>query len=535
MRLLSLLVLLLGASAIGFAQASPKVLPADRPIEQAVDHYIDLQLKENRVEPAPHADDAEFLRRITLDLVGRIPTLAELDSYLADADPNKKANLVDRLMASPAYARHQAQELYTLLRLSDNSRKAPKGGALHEYLLTAVKENRSWDGMFRDLILPDETNAKTKGAAEFLKSRVKDLNRLTIDVSSIFFGVNVSCAQCHDHPHVPAWTQDHFYGMKSFLARTFDNGGFLAEKDFGSVKYIPNKGQEKVAPVMFLTGKKLDVPGLTEPTKEEKKKEQARLDSAKSAKKPAAPPEFSLRARFVETVLEPGQRDYFARALVNRVWHRLYGRGLVMPLDQMHLENPPSHPELMHWLARDLVEHGYDLRRLTRGLVLSQAYARSSRTNSQSVPPQYFAVAQVRALTPAQMGTSLRLATADQSGGLDEAKLETIERSGERLASMFVQPGDNFQVSVSEAMLLANNDSVAKELLESGLVAQLAKEPDLKKRADLAVRATLGRPAEAQEISLLSKYMKARDDRVEAACRQVVWALLTSAEFRFNY
>src|SRR5437764_2683975 len=133
------------------------------------------------------------------------------------------------------------------------------------------------------------TDPKSKDSDEFLKTRIKDLNRLTIDVSTIFFGVNVSCAQCHDHPHVHDWTQDHFYGMKSFFARTVEAGTFLGERDFGVVKYVPNKGKEKEAPVMFLTGRKLDVPGLKEPTKEEKKQEQDRIEGAKKQKKAPAP------------------------------------------------------------------------------------------------------------------------------------------------------------------------------------------------------------------------------------------------------
>src|SRR5439155_26490633 len=121
-------------------------------------------------------------------------------------------------------------------------------------------ENRPRERMFRDVMLPDTTDKKTQGSSEFLRSRVKDLNRLTVDVSTTFFGVNVSCAQCHDHPHVHDWKQDHFYGMKSFLARTFEKGGRLEERDQGVVKFIPNKGKEKVAQVMFLTGKVVEEP-----------------------------------------------------------------------------------------------------------------------------------------------------------------------------------------------------------------------------------------------------------------------------------
>jgi Protein of unknown function (DUF1549)/Protein of unknown function (DUF1553) len=519
------------------------LLPSDCPAEKVVDHYVAALLQADKITAAPLADDATLIRRLTLDLLGRIPTTAETDAYVSSADPEKKVKLVDRLLASPGFIRHQATELNTLLQAEEAGRKGSRKTALREFLVDSLAKNQGWDKIFRELLLPDDGNTKTPGASEFIKSRVKDLNKLTVDVSTLFFGVNVSCTQCHDHPHVAEWKQDHFYGMKSFFARTVDNGGFLAEKDFGVVKYIPNKASEKEAPVMFLTGKKLDVPGMKEPTKEEKKKEQERLDSAKKAKKAAAPPQFSLRAKLVETALEPGQRDVFARAIVNRTWHRFLGRGLVMPLDQMHTENPASHPELLQWLARDLIEHGYDLRRLIRGIVLSDAYARSSRCEGER-PPQdkYFAVAQVRALTPMQMAVSLKLATIDQQalpadGAEREKRMEALEKIAESLTRHFTQPGDHFQVSVSEAMLFANNESLQKELLEGTgtLSKRLLQESDPVRRVDLAIRTVLCRPARSEEAQAIVAYLVDRQDRAESACQQVIWALLTSAEFRFNH
>jgi hypothetical protein len=451
--------------------------------------------------------------------------------------------LVDRLLASSAFARHQAQEFYTFLH-QDEQRKGARRTLLYDYLLTAFAENRGWDRMFREMLLPDDGNPALRGAGDFLKSRVKDTNRLTIDASVAFFGVNVSCAQCHDHPHVPAWTQDHFYGMKTFFARTVEVGGFLGERDFGLVKYLPNKGQEKVAPAMFLTGQALDVPGLKEPSKEEKKKDQDRLDEVKKSKKPPAPPAFSLRAKLVDIALRPVRHDFFSRAIVNRMWHRFYGRGLVMPLDQMHIENPGSHPELLQWLARDLSASKYDLRRLTRGLVLSRAYARASRWEGDKTPPdQLFALAQARPLTPMQMAAALKLASSDQAAfpadpSMLDKRLQMLEKGAESLAAFFAQPGENFQVGVSEAMLFANNQSLQKQLLEGGetlAAALLKREPDLAKRAELAVRTVLCRPARADEVQAISDYLRQRADRMEAACQQVVWALLTSAEFRFNH
>ncbi|MCI0683100.1 MAG: DUF1549 and DUF1553 domain-containing protein [Gemmataceae bacterium] len=530
-------------SVLAWADEAAPLPPPNRPIEQAIDHHVDALLKADKVTPAPPADDATIIRRLTLDLVGRIPTTAETTAYLASTDPQKKAKLVERLMAAPGFVRHQATELNTVLQSDEPRRRGAQRTALREYLVRSLSDNRSWDKIFRDLLLPDETDDKMKGANEFLKTRVKDVNRLTIDVSTIFFGVNVSCAQCHDHPHVHDWKQDHFYGLKSFFARTIDNGGFLAERDFGVVKYIPNKGKEKEAPVMFLTGKTIAAPGLKEPTKDEKKAEQERLSTAKKAKKAPAPPRYSLRAKLVETALEPGQREFFARAIVNRLWHRHFGRGLVMPLDQMHSENAPSHPELLQWLARDLVEHGYDLRRVIRGIVLSNAYARGSRWEGDRQPAdKYFAMAQVRPLTPMQMAVSMKLASMDQkalSGAAAEVekRLEALEKSAEGLARHFPQPGDNFQVSVSEAMLFANNEALQKELLEGNerLPKRLLQEPDLMKRADLANRGVLCRPARAEEKQAIAAYLQERQDRPEAACQHVVWALLTSAEFRFNH
>ncbi len=513
------------------------LLPPDKPIPEVVDFYIDAQLKEENVTPAPPADDANLLRRLTLDLAGRIPTIAETGAYLASHDSNKRVQLVDRLMGTPAFVRHQANEFDVLLM--DGTR-----ASLRDYLVGAFAENRPWDRVFRELMLPDETNPKQKGASEFLRVRLKDLDKMTGEVSSLFFGVNVSCAQCHDHPLVSDWKQDHFYGMKSFFSRSYEAGRFVGERDTAVVKFKTTKGVERTAKLMFLTGQVVEEPPGLKPVKEERKKT-GKLPPTSSIPRPA-PPKFSARAKLVEVALRRGQGDFFARSVVNRVWARLYGYGLVMPLDQMHSANPPSHPELLDWLARDLVEHGYDLRRLTRGLVLSRAYARSSRWEGKEAPkPALFAVARVRPLRPMQLATALRLATSapdtfppSMKADDFDRKLQGIEGSARGLASLFEQPGEDFQVGVGEALLFSNGDRIQKELLADGndrLVGRLKNIPDAKQLAATAVQAVLSRPASADEVKLLSEYVEHRADRRVEACRQVVWALLTSAEFRFNY
>jgi hypothetical protein len=513
------------------------LLPPARPVPEVVDFYIDAQLKEDNLTPAPPADAANLIRRLTLDLAGRIPTVAETIAFVASHDSNKRAQLVDRLMGSPAFVRHQANEFDVLLM-------ADSRASLRDYLALAFAENRPWDRVFHELMLPDETDPKQKGASEFLRVRLKDLDKMTSEVSSLFFGVNVSCAQCHDHPLVPDWKQDHFYGMKSFFSRSYEAGRYVGERDTAVVKFKTTKGVERTAKLMFLTGQVVEEPPGLKPVKEERKRT-GKLPPASSIP-PPPPPKFSARAKLVELALRRGQGDFFARSVVNRVWARLFGYGLVMPLDQMHSANPPSHPELLDWLARDLVEHGYDLRRLTRGLVLSRAYARSSRWDGKEEPkPAQFAVARVRPLRPMQLAVALRVATAapgafPASLKADEfdRRLQGIEGAARGMANLFEQPGEDFQVSVGEALLFSNGDRIQKELLTDGndrLVGRLKNIKDAKELAATAVQAVLSRPAGAEEVKLLAEYVERRADRRGEACRQVVWALLTSAEFRFNY
>jgi len=529
--------------AIGTAAAGTDLLPGDRRIEDVVDHYIDLALKNAAVTPAPLADDATLVRRLMLDLAGRIPTAAEARAYIRSQDRDQRAGLVDRLMASPGFLRHQVNELDSMLMTGGKN-------SLREYLVTAVAENRPWNRIFRELMLPDQTDKTQKAAAVYLRQGLQDLDRLTADVSSTFFGVNVSCAQCHDHPLVRDWKQDHFYGMKAFFSRTFATGNgndsFLGERAYGDVRFKTTDDIERKAPLMFLTGRRVDAPDAREPSAEEKKKEKESLERAKKAKVPPPAPSFSARAKLVELALAPGESAFFSRAIVNRLWHRLFGHGLVMPLDQMHSANSPSHPELLAWLARDLATHGYDLRRLIRGLVLSGGYSRSSRWDGPDPPrPSLFATALVRPLTPKQLATSLLLATADpldvppdfQSPQFAR-RIEACEESARTLAYSFTNSGGDQQIGASEALFFSNGKQVVQKLLRNGpdtLVGLLQRSSGPAEAVKVAVFTVLSRFPDAEEKRVLSAFLDERTDRPEEAYRQLVWALLAGSEFRFNH
>lgn len=519
------------------AAPADDLLPEDRPIHEAIDHYVSARLAVDGVVPAPPAEDANLIRRTMFDLIGRPPSLYEVREYQASQSPEKRRDLVDRLIDSPSYVKHQATEFDAMLMADQN-------GSIREFLEGAVAENRPWDRVFRELVLADQMNQDK--AQPFLKGRLDDADQLTTDVSVLFFGVNVSCAQCHDHPYVGDWTQDRFYGMKSFFNRTFENGGFIGEREYGLVSFQNVYGESKQASLMFLSGTVIEEPATDEPGDEQRKQEKERLEELKKEKKPPPPPAFSRRAQLVEVALRPVERHYFARSIVNRVWNRLIGYGLVMPVDQMHSENPPSHPQLMAWLERDFVNHGYDVRRLIRGVVLSEAYARSSLWEGSEPPePHLFAVGQVRPLTPLQYGAALKLASQNHDQYAGDQKPEEVARrlegiidSARGIAGKVERPGPEFQVSVTEALLLSNSEEIARDLLrDSGnmIVGQLKELENPREAAELAIWSIYGRQAAEEELQWIEAHLNARRDHYTEACQQVVWSLLTSAELRFNY
>ena len=527
------LAMILGLVTASRPSSGGELLPPGSSIESVVDHYVDAGLAAAGTRAAPVADDSTIVRRLTLDLLGRIPTAAEVRGFVESTDPEKRPKLVDRLMGSPGFARHQADSLDAMMM-------AGSRGSVRDYLLAASREDRPWDRVFREVMAADELGPGVKGSSEFLKARAKDTDRLTTDVSMIFFGVNVSCAKCHDHPLVKDWKQDHYYGMKSFLDRTFSVGNFVGEHGYGSVKYKTTEGEEKKARFLFLTGDEVEVGGPEELSAEAKKEDKRKLDEAKKKNEAPPAPEVSARAKLVEVALDPANREFFARSVANRLWHRFHGQGLVMPLDQMHSENPPSHPELLQWLARDVVEHGYDLRRLTRGLVLSHAYARESRAESDNPDPRLFGVASPRALTPMQLAASMWVATTDPASlpaADDPAKVEPLAERARGLARAIARPGEDYQIGATEALLMSNGNKLDELLGEDGdrLVGRLARVADRRERVELAVRNVLSRPADEEEIAILGEFLDRRTDRPVEAARQLVWALLAGGEFRFNH
>lgn len=521
------------------------LLSAETEITVAIDHYVQEHLTTAGVATVGLADDLVVLRRTTLDLAGRVPTSVEQDWYQQQPATERRRLLVERLMQSPDFEFHHRNWLdETLLPVQ------PYNDEFRNYLLTAVQERRPWDTVFREIMKADATESPQKGASQFLKSRVRELDDLTNDTAILFFGVNISCAKCHDHPLVSDWKQDHFYGMQAFFQRTYQTRktNSLAERPFGEVKFATVGGESKTASFMFLTGDMIADRTPQLPDDERKiLEERVRKLENEDAEAEVLIPDFRPRDELVELALNDTKDRFFARNIINRVWARLLGTGLVNPLDQMHSGNAPSHPELLDWLALDLVTHSYDLRRLIQGIALSEAYARSSEWTSGSEPPpaSTFAMAQTRPLTPRQLGASLHVVirNPDQWPAIDDTEAWTkrrieLENQANGWVREFEQPTENFQIAVDEALFFSNNNRVQDDLLRDSddrLLGRLKKVEDQSQGIEQLWLTVMNRPPQSDELVAATAWLDRVPDKKDEARKQFLWALLAGPEFRFNY
>ncbi len=510
---------------LGLVNGPQDVPPVDRfadapALAARIDGLVEKHWQEQGVKPAALTDDPTFLRRLTLDLAGRIPTTREARNFADDRSPDKRAQAVRRLMESPEYALHLGRVLDEMIQ-----GKFAGESEFVEFLRASVAARKPWDQLFREMMLGPWDTPERKAANRFLARRANSLDDLTTDIARVFFGVNISCAKCHDHPLVLDWKQDHYYGMASFLNRTYEGSKGkgarnteVTEKPASPVQFVTTKGERRTAKAMFLSGRIVEEPD-----------------------KSVA---FSPRERLVQVALE--EKQFFSRAIVNRLWEYLLGRGLVSPVDQMHSANPPAVPDLLEWLADDLATHGYDLDRLIAGIVSSRVYQlASTKTEAERQPPDTaFARALLRPLTPQQYALSMLLATGD--GSYDQAsdaaarakRYRALEgQCGSLLKSGSLDPRtDRFQSSTTEALFMSNHAEVQKLVMPAGnnLVVDLAPIADTKQLVEAAIWAVLSRPPSAEEQAFLCKWVDGHKDRAKA-CSELVWALLTSAEFRFNH
>jgi hypothetical protein len=527
--------------------AVPTSARAADPLHVRIDTHIAAGFGESKKFAAPAAGDEEFVRRVYLDLVGTTPTVAELYAFLADADADKRTKLIDKLLAAPGYARRMAWFFDVTLMERRADSKVPRA-AWEAYLTSAFAENKPYDALVRELLSNDGADPKTRAAAKFFLDRDMEPHLVTRDLSRMYMGRNIQCAQCHDHPTIDDYKQADYYGIQAYLNRSFlfpaatAATAVIAEKAEGDVNFMSvfdkAKKLHNAAPRMP-GGKVLEEPKL------EKGKEY-KVAPAKDVK---PVPVYSRRAGLADAVTS-ADNSAFARNAVNRVWAMMMGRGIVHPVDMDHGNNPPSHPELLDELAKEFVAHKYDLKWLVREIALSAAYQRSSEVPAglTDPPADRYLVAVLKPLTPEQFAYAAMQATGHTDAertalGAKWTEPQLDARLMPRLAPFRAALGrgadataDEFSATLDQTLFVKYGAAVRGLLTPrpGNLAARLNALTNPDAVADELFAAVLTRKPTAEERNDVSAALRNAADRGKTI-NELVWALVASAEFRFNH
>lgn len=527
-------------------------LVAQESLPEQIDRLIAAETADYDTIAAPLADDAEFLRRVYLDLTGIIPTIEQARTFLNDPAPDKRVKLIDQLIASPEFSRELARKLDVMLMLRRPNQHVPQT-EWHTYLQQSTAANKPWNQLVAEVLSNDGTDPATRSAARFVLDRGGEVNEITRDIGRVFLGMNLECAQCHDHPQIDDYKQHHYYGIAAFFVRSslFTEGGkgVLAENAVGEVKF------ESVFEIRdkTSTGPKTTFPRILEFTAIEEPKFDFGEEYARAPAKDVRPiPKYSRRQMLADAMLDPANKQ-FPRNIANRLWSLYFGRGLVHPLDLDHTENPPSHPALLDLLTENMVARNYDMRSLIRELVLTRTYQRSSlRTAAQQATEQpadeTFAVSPLRGLSAEQLSWAVMQATGfadDYRANLgakltEESFYNSLVGVEQTFRNIFGEepgkPAKGFEASIDQTLYLMNEPGF-QGWTRGGKMTRTLTQMPADNPAAIAEELYLGiltrKPSEV-EVQEVTEYLQDRTGEGRAlALQELVWALLTSAEFRF--
>jgi hypothetical protein len=516
---------------------------------ELVDRWIRARWEREKVEPARSADDAEFLRRVTLDVVGRIPSLEEVRRFLADRNPNKRGALVDALLHDDGYAAHWAEVWSSLLVGFDNERTSEMARDREARDLRALfLKNTPYDEFARAILtvdgpvyvrvvlppgqkMPEGLPAEVPLASYVVRLHLasgKDLPlAMAGKLTRVFMGVQIQCAQCHDHPF-DRWTQEEFYGMASFFTGVLPR---LEEADRAAAR---RGGVDVRYKVVYDRDDPKDAsPGAARGSSRNPVGDLAMPDSASGPVKPAflgtgkgVPTGRSRRDAFATHMTAP-ENLQFARMAVNRYWAQFFGAGIVDPVDDFNARNKPSHPELLDALAREFIAHRYDLHWLIRTLTGSEAYQRTSRGRERDPREDpTFARSRVRALSPEVILRSVLEAMGSQA---DRDK--TVATLGREFRTRFDddEAGEvaRFAGTIPSALLMMN-----APLPGSGLSQILARyRGDAERVQAIYLRVLSRMPSPAEESRWVSRVTGTGAKGFE----DLFWTLLNTSEFLFNH
>lgn len=505
---------------------STSMAAADRlpeSVDNVVDSFVFKKLRSLGIPPSPTCNDATFLRRVCLDIAGRLPTVRELDQFESDDDPEKRAKVVDRLLASRDYADYFAGKWNAILRNRRTTGELKFANlAFHQWIRDSLYSGKPYDEFVREIITASGTVASHPPVAWF--QQVPDINQRTEDAAQLFLGQRIQCARCHHHPY-EKWSQADYAQMSAFFSTVSKKN----EADPGEPGFFARFGGASARHPK--TGKSL-------------------TPTALDADNTAIAADDDPRRHLAHWMTDPNN-PFFARMLVNRYWKHFLGRGLVEPEDDMRVTNPPSNPELLDGMAEAFVDSGYDLKALVRMIVLSRTYQFDSdavdgnladrRSYSRFYPRRLQAEVLLDAIdhvtqTPTRfsnMPPGTR-AVALPDTGFSSYFLTVFGRPSSTTACECERSGE---ANLTQSLHLLNSEEIQQKLANDvGRAARLAADEarsDEQKIREL-YRVALSRNPRDAELKATLAYLAGKTNQREAY-EDVVWSLINSKEFLFNH
>ncbi|MFT5091211.1 MAG: hypothetical protein ACI93T_000023 [Porticoccaceae bacterium] len=495
----------------------PEFAPNNYVDELAAAKWMKLGL-----QPSPPSDDATFLRRVTVDLCGRLPTVEETVVFLEDKSGSKRRLAIDRLLDSPDYPAYFAMRWGAILRNSKLAGADQASYAFHNWIKDMIARNRPYDEFVRGVVAAAGEWQDAPAINWYWQTRDDQLHSVTADTAQVFLGIRLQCARCHHHPY-ERWGQEDYYGLAGFFTR-------LGRKSFGQPP--PYFASSKVT-----TGEKNPLTG--------KVPEPKFLDGEYGKFTPEDDPRHAL----VDWMAQP-DNPFFARVLVNRLWGHFMGRGLVDEVDDMRESNPPSNPELLDALAKDFIDHKFDVRHIVQTLVNSRVYQLSSApTERNKDDRQNFARFYARRLIAEVLldavdqttGTKTRFGNIADSAravdlpheGFGSYFLDTFDRP-KRVSGCECERSSG--ATLAQVLLLANSDELENKLADGkGRIAKLASaEKPIPDKIDEIYLSAFARHPHSKEFETTVKYVESQEDK-RKALEDVLWTIVNSKEFLFNH
>ncbi|NNJ24191.1 DUF1553 domain-containing protein [Alienimonas chondri] len=509
------------------SEAPAEGVYANAPQANLIDGFVLEKLDALNLPPSPRCDDATFLRRACLDVAGRLPTPDEVRTFLADDAPDKRERLVDELLASPEYVDYWTHKWSDLLLVSGDRLRPKAVESFYGWIRERVEENAGWDE-FAHGVVTAKGGTFDNGAANFFALH-QDPETMAETTSAAFLGMSIACAKCHDHP-LEKWTNDQYYAFANLFGRVRGKGwgGDYRNGDGNRTIFVADDGD------------------LIQPRTGEAQPP-APLDAD------ALPADFAGDRREVlaEWLTDPAN-PYFSRAIVNRVWENYMGVGLVDAVDDLRLTNPPSNPALMDALAEYLVANDYDLKRLMRLILTSEAYQRSSipEPGAES-DTRYYSHFLPRRLKAEVLLDAFSSATAVPTTFKDQPEgTKAIQLKDSAVASYFLDAFGRAErlktcacertemPSMKQVLHVMNGGTLNEKLsADAGRIKEglASGKPD----ADLieeAYLASLSRsPTEKEAAAVAAVLGAAEGDEKRIALEDLYWGLLSSREFLFQH